>query len=250
MVPKHGVLVGPGAAGLLGWDGFTPEDPSYWLVPHDAGTSRPGVIRSRLWLPRTAAANPERVAVPHLVLAFLLEGLEPLPRWPGDTSPISISERFELGFESYLRAGNPMPSAAIRGTPSLRLARALFAARGPDEPPTESFLETRTIQLLRRFGYRRVFRQVHLYDRGRIVNRIDLVVPFDPKAKRPDRFVAACGVPIEADGRAHHGDTFEKDRLRNNNVTAAGSGVLVVTAAMVERQQSLLQRQLRAVIGR
>jgi hypothetical protein len=244
--PKHGVLVGPGAAGLLGWDGFSADDPTCWLVPHSSGTSGPGIIRSRLWRPSDGPT-----ADPALVLAYLLHGLSPLKRSTDDRMPISIADRFELGYEHYLRNGGKPPEChAGRVTPSVLMARQLEAQRGDGEPPTESYLETRTVQRIRTFGYKRVFRQVPLLDaRGRIVNRIDLVIPFDPRQQRPTCFADDVGIPIECDGREVHIDTFEKDRQRNNNLVAAGAGPLVVTSTMVEYRFGLLRTQLRALLG-
>jgi hypothetical protein len=244
--PKHGVLVGPGAAGLLGWDGYSADDPTCWLVPHSSGTSGPGIIRSRLWRP-----SDEPTADPALVLAHLLHGLTTLKRSPDDRSPIGVADRFELGYEHYLRnGGKPLDCRVGRVTPSVSLARQLEAQRGDGEPPTESYLETRTVQRIRTFGYKRVYRQVPLLDaRGRILNRIDLVVPFDPRQQRPRCFTDDVGIPIECDGRKFHIDTFEKDRQRNNNLVAAGSGPLVVTSTMVEYRFGLLRGQLKSLLG-
>ncbi len=109
---------------------------------------RPGIIRSRLWRPSDGPT-----ADPALVLAHLLEGLTPLKRKPDDRMPISIVDRFELGYEHYLRNGGKPPDCRFgRVTPSELLARQLDLRRGDGESPTESYLETRTIQRVRTFG--------------------------------------------------------------------------------------------------
>jgi hypothetical protein len=244
--PKHGLLVGPGAAGILGWDGFSPSDPTSWLVPHHTGTSSPGVIRSRLWTPSNGPT-----AEPLLVLAYLLEGITSLARMPDDRAPISAIDRFELAYEHYLRNGGIAPRRTPgRCTKSIALARDLDRNRGEGEPPTESFLETRAVQRVREFGYRRVFRQLPLLDsRGRILNRIDIVVPFNPRAKRPHCFTSDVGVPVEGDGRRFHELSFEKDRKRHNNFVVAGANSLVVTNTTIELQSGTIRTQLRKLLG-
>ena len=184
------------------------------------------------------------------MLANLLERLTPLKRPPDDRMPIGVADRFELGYEHYLRNGGKPPDRFGRVTPSVLLARQLESRRGEGEPPTESYLETRTIQRMRTFGYKRVFRQVPLLDaRGRILNRIDLVIPFDPRQQRPNCFTDDVGVPVECDGREFHINTFERDRQRNNKLVTAGAGPLVVTSTMVEYRFGLLRTQLKTLVN-
>ncbi len=95
-----------------------------------------------------------------------------------------------------------------------------------------------------------MFRQVPLLDgRGRILNRIDIVIPFDPGQQRPTCFTDDVGIPLESDGREFHIDTFEKDRQRNNNLVTAGAGPLVVTSTVVEYRFGLLRTQLGTLLG-
>ena len=266
---RNAVLAGPKAAGLLGWDGFDPNDPAVWLVPRSARSSRE-TVRTQFWEPAARQVGGYPVACNQLVLSYLSAGLRPRPRWENDSRPISPAETLELGVEFLLRncylfseyalavesaflpsplgsrlsglrpPGTAGPSKV--GSPLVRLnaseaaIRDILVARGPHEPPTESYLETRTVQQLRKGGFDRVFRQVPLFVSGRIVNRIDLVVAAPRQFRRPQEFSSPAGVPIEADGRAFHTDSFEKDRRRANHHSIERTQLLVVTHNMVERE--------------
>jgi hypothetical protein len=266
---RNAVLAGPKAAGLLGWDGFDPNDPAVWLVPRSARSSRE-TIRTKFWEPAVRQVDGYPIACDQLVLSYLLVGLRSRPRWENDSRPLSPTETLELGVEFLLRngyafteyvlsvesaflpapLGRRLPGVTPPGTvgpskvgsPLVRLnaseaaIRDILVARGRHEPPTESYLETRTVQQLRRGGFDRVFRQVPLRVSGRIVNRIDLVVAAPRQFRRPPEFASPVGVPIEADGREFHADTFEKDRRRANHHSIERTQLLVVTHNMVERE--------------
>ncbi len=248
-MPKDGILVGPGAAGLLGWDGFSPNDPTAWLVPHERGRCQTGVIRSRLWRPSTHLVDGVVVADPGLVLAHLLYRLDPLPRWPKDRNPIDPIDRVGVGLESFLRNGGVVPRAVVgRCTPSMTLVRDLYRRRGIDEPSTDSFLETRLIQLLTRNRIGPVFRQVPLRLDGAYVNRLDVVVGRRARALRPFQFCPTFGVAVEADGKEFHQD-FERDRRRSNHIAMAGAKPVIVTYDMVERRPNEVLVPLRAMLA-
>jgi hypothetical protein len=227
------VLVGPKAAGLLGWDGFSTSDPEVWLVPrsHRAGKS---VIRSSRWNSSTRTINGYPVANDDLVLAYLEESLLASPRWTGDSDPISATERIELAVEWLLRNGQPVGVATLRATKTEQTVRRILFIRGADEPPTDSYAEVRFIQQMRKFGIKKVYRQVPLYRGDDVVNRIDLVIPFARRG-RPKRFSRYLGIPVEVDGKAFHVDTFEKDRKRGNEHSINQTRLLVVTTHMIER---------------
>ena len=254
--PKNGILVGGRAAQMLGWDGFENETEVVWLVPHTTGTSRSGVetfdrygrvIRSRAWTEEHDFLGGVPVAPPHLVLATIGEGLTSAHRWPGDYTPIPPRDRIELALEHYLRRGHPVPKL---NTATLSIVRQLMRNRGQNEPPTESYAETRGIQQLRGQGLVKVFRQVPLCLQGKIVNRIDLVYPFRPSARRPDIFDPEEGAPVEIDGREYHERQFEKDRRRGNNHTVAGARLLVATPTLIERNTTELVRDINFIKDR
>lgn len=256
---RNAILAGPKAAGLLGWDGFDPKDPAVWLQPRSA-RSKGGAIRTKYWRQSDREIDGYPIACDEMVLSYLLVGLRSRPRWENDAWPITPVESLELAVEFLLRSGytfaefgQVVPSAFLPTQPKFPAActarvqlerlnvsgaatRSVLLARGPHEPPTESYLETRTIQQLRRGGFPRVFRQVPLFVEKRIVNRIDIVVAAPRQVRRPEAFSPRVGAPVEADGREFHTGTFEKDRRRANNHSVARTQLLVVTSNMVERE--------------
>lgn len=227
------VLVGPKAAGLLGWDGFAASDPEVWLVPRyaEAGKSE---IRTSRWAPATRTIGGYPIANDELVLAYLEESLKPQPRWVGDREPISVVDRIELAVEWLLRNNKSVGLATLRATKTEQTVKKILKARGLHEPPTESHAETRFIQQMRKFGITKVFRQVPLYRGDDVVNRIDIVIAFLGRP-RPKRFTNRSGIPVEIDGKAFHIDTFEKDRKRGNEHSINQTRLLVITTHMIER---------------
>lgn len=108
--------------------------------------------------------------------------------------------------------------------------RAVLARRPLGIAATESWLETRMVQILRNAGIVTVERQVWIYDRrGVRIGRVDLKIG---------------GVIIECDGRAFHPD-FEEDRARWAALHAIGYLVLPVSFRMVEFGTTDLLRSLR-----
>lgn len=241
------VLVGPKAAGLLGWDGFSANDPEVWLVPRNSEAGQ-GAIRTSRWAPSTRVVDGCPVASDELVLAYLQEKLEPLPRWAGDKDPISVVYRIELAVEWLLRNCKPVGLATLRATETEQLVKRILTHRGPNEPPTESYAETRFIQQMRAFGIMKVFRQVELYRGDEMVNRVDVVIPFLRRA-RPKRFTNLVGIPVEIDGREFHADTFEKDRRRGNEHSINQTRLLVVTTHMIERNPKSIYFSIQRILA-
>lgn len=100
-------------------------------------------------------------------------------------------------------------AARRRGT---RVLRAVLARRPVGAPPTESYLETRMVQVLRRHGLPEPERQVEIRDRAGFVGRVDLLVG---------------SVVIELHGGQHNGAAaIDADRLRRARLEAAGYRVL------------------------
>lgn len=239
------ILVGPRAAGLLGWDGFSPSDPEVWLVPR-TGRASQSVIRTSRWMGSTRTIGGYPVASDELVLAYLEESLQPKPRWIGDQDPISVIECVELAVEWLLRNEKPLGHVTLRATKTEQTVRRILLNRGLNEPPTESYAETRFIQQMRKFGITKVFRQVPLFRGGEIVNRIDVVIPFLGRP-RPKRFTNRFGIPVEIDGKAFHVDTFEKDRRRGNEHSINQTRLLVVTMHMIERNPKSIYFSIRRI---
>lgn len=210
-------LTGPHAAALLGLDGYRDQSwPVQWCAPAN-GTAVPGIIRTRRWSePLVIADWP--VAPPALVLRHL--GATP---HVDDITPV---ERVELAVEHALREGLVHLGdlrGRGRGQPGDVLLREVLRLRG-DEPPTGSYAETRALQLLRRHGWERLWRQVEIVDHQRLVHVVDFVVPYrlGPRKQRPAVFLPHHGLLVEVDGRGPHEPQFERDHRRQTTYDRMG----------------------------
>lgn len=111
--------------------------------------------------------------------------------------------QWEQALESALRKGLATVDA-IAATPirrGARRVRRVLALRPAGAPPTESFLETLMVQLIRRAGLPEPTRQHVVYDAyGVFVARVDLCWP-------------ELGLFIELDGQHHAGQpVYDADR--------------------------------------
>ena len=112
--------------------------------------------------------------------------------------------------------------------------RAALARRPPDTLPTESWLETRTVKVLRSDGIIDVERQVTIFDRrGRRIGRVDLRIG---------------GLLIECDSQEFHPE-FDKDRARWAKLQAAGYLTLPVTFRQVEFETPDFLRSVRDLLA-
>ena len=227
-----GLVAGAAAAALYGLDGF------------DHRTSPAVEIPASQRLARTAAGHVRRTRHPQTpewigcfpvasvasVLAGLGEGLAPLRRWRGDRTPIDREDLVELALECALRRGllslDHVASAAwtTNACRGCQVLRTVLARRPDGAPPTESYLETRFVQMLRRAGLAAPERQVEIRDAtGGLIGRVDF---------RRDNIL------IECDGREYHdrSESFVKDRDRWTRLQAEGYSLIVVTADHVERR--------------
>jgi very-short-patch-repair endonuclease len=132
-------------------------------------------------------------------------------------------------------------AVAVRPTvrPGADVLAACLARRPAGAPATESYLETRGVQLLRRAGLPTGRRQVEVRDhRGAFVARVDLLLE--------ERLV------VEFDGREHHArvETFEPDRARWDRLAATGLAIIMFTADHVERRPRVRRRNGRRRAGR
>ena len=113
--------------------------------------------------------------------------------------------------------------------------RAVLARRPVGAPPTEIWMERRTIQVLRVEGCTDAERQVELFDRhARRVGRVDLLI---------GRLV------IECDSKEFHPD-LEADRRRWATLQANGYLVLPVTFRALEFQTTDLIRTVRDLLAK
>lgn len=157
-------------------------------------------------------------------------------------APHASLDEVELALESALHQRLVSLDAlrAVARTarrPGAAALRAVLARRPSGAAPTESYLETRMVQLLRRHGLPEPERQVDQFDRHGHIGRLDLVIGT---------------VVIELDGRRHHDSdhAFHADRLRWSRLQACGFTVLVFTYDQVERDAATVAAIVRDSIRR
>lgn len=142
-----------------------------------------------------------------------------------DYAAVAGRDAIEIALESALRRGLSLArlywrldAAASMGRPGIRNLRAVLAKRPAGIEPTESELETRFLQLIRRWGLPDPVRQFVLRDGRRFVARIDLAYP-------------EHRIAVELDGFSWHSSrtAFVNDRNRQNRLVLLGWTVLRFT---------------------
>jgi very-short-patch-repair endonuclease len=236
------VLSRSAAAALWALDGFELPAPIDVNVPRSSFRRGARVHR----VPSPAPVDKGGLPVTSIAqtLVEVGNGLVARDRFEGDPRPISPHDRVDLALESALRRGlaleAELAAATItRGTRrrGAAILRDCLERRPPGAAPTDSYLETRGIQLLRRAGLPTGQRQVRLSDeRGAFVARVDLLLP--------GRLV------VEFDGREHHARVadFDRDRARWDAIVAAGHRVLVFSNDHVERQPTFVVDTVLAAV--
>lgn len=132
------------------------------------------------------------------------------------------------GVEDVLARGSARCGAAV--------LRAVLARRPHGAPPTESWLETRMVQLLRDGGLPDPQRQVELRDSDAFIGRVDLLL---------DALV------VELHGAQHNdGAALDADRLRRARLEAAGYRVLEFGYRSVVQQPVHVVALVRATLDR
>ena len=123
------------------------------------------------------------------------------------------------------------------GRHGISILRGVLSQRPPGIAPTESYLETRMVQLLRAQDLPAPQRQVELFDRSGLIGRVDLLVGH---------------LVIELDGRAHHDNdpAFHRDRLRRARLEAAGYAVVEFTYRLVVDEAALVATIVRDTLAR
>jgi very-short-patch-repair endonuclease len=118
-----------------------------------------------------------------------------------------------------------------RGTGALR---EVLARRGAEHRPTESELETRFLQFLRRHRLPRPERQTTIYDQSGVIARVDFIYP-------------AQLLVIEVDSRRHHSSPaeWERDLRRRNQITSGGYLVLHATHHRIRADPRDLATEIR-----
>lgn len=226
------------------WDleGYPFLQPLRVCVPFTSGMRGPGIVRVRhdpmiVWLdglPVTSVAD---------TLVDIGACKWPLPRFAGDPFPISAAERVELALEHAILTGlvtvADLRAVIARSSyrrPRRRLLRDLLDERGDTTPPTESHLETRFVQLLRRHGLPPMQRQVEVRRPNRsFLGRVDFLLG---------------NVIVEVDGRSTHDDRLDQDRQRWSELTSLGYAVQVFTYDHIERAGHMVVETFRRTLRR
>jgi hypothetical protein len=237
---RREVLTGPAGAAVLGLDGFAQLDwDPMFCAPH---TSRPrsGLIRVTNWHEPTLVGEV-LVAHPLVVVRHLGEQRRQRDR-------IGVPDRIELAIEHLLReevaSATELADATGRSTAIGDKVLREVMARRRGEPAAESFAEVRAIQLLRSASLR-CWRQCRIFERGRIVHRVDLVIPFDQCTPRPERLRSGDGLLVEIDSRAHHEHRFDEDHARQTTYDVLGHPWTTVTPKQIEASPT---RTVRALV--
>ena len=246
-----GTVTGVAAAMILGLDGFqvgdlAPERPAAVQLGPTASARRGTVTRARRVGPVHRVGSVDLSAVEDILLALGgSPGPVPRPGCAAASRPLGIHELVELAVEDALRRGyvtlgslHDAVRAARAQRPGRDVLARILAERG-EESPTESYLETRCVQELRRAGLPAFRRQAWVAaPRGRRY-RLDLVYS-DPVVGE---------IVIEPMGRTAHADRLDPDTVRQGWLTATGRRVVPVTFATIEfqpeRLTSAVERLLR-----
>ena len=126
---------------------------------------------------------------------------------------------------------------ARRGRPGIGALRRVLADRALDDRPADSVLETAFARLCR--------------DAGLPSPELHPEILVDGVALHPDFGFEGSPVLVELDGFEHHGDraAFERDRRRDQALTAAGYVVLRFTWRQVVHQPLTVVATLRRVLA-
>ncbi len=236
---RSAVLTGPAVAALLGLDGFRDADwPPLWCAPATV-RKQEGLVRIRSWREPTLVGDV-RIAHPVLILRHLAE-------------VVKDRDLVEFAVEHALREGLVTledlrePYGRLQGD---ELLRQVMLQRG-GEPAAESYAEVRTIQLLRSWGIE-CWRQLIIYENGRIKHRVDLVIPFDQRrdqragrrAERPERLRPDDGLLLEVDSQEFHVGKFEEDHRRQTTYDLLGFRWTTVTPNQLRDSPQRVRRAI------
>ncbi len=240
---RSAVLTGAAAASLMGLDGFRDLtwDP-LWCAPHSV-RPQPNLIRVRAF-GGTTVIGDQLVAHPVLVLRHLGEQGAEL-RSATQHDGVSPRDRVELALEHALREGL-VTLEELRPTRSWSggevLLKEVLELRG-DEPAAESYAEVRVIQALRSWGIR-CWRQMWIYEAGRLKHRVDLIVPFDQNAQRPERLKPNDGLLLEVDSQEFHVGKFEQDHQRQTTYDLLGFAWTTITPNQLRDSPTRVRRAI------
>ncbi len=236
------VLSRQAAAAVWSLDGFeVGKVPIELNVPRRQHPRRAGTHR-----PVTANGSVLVSGVPVTpILTTLLELGAGLPeRWATSQQLqlLTADDLVELAVESALRDERcnlasllDEVSGAARSHPGGMVLGRVLDRRPADAPPTESYLETRTVQVFRNAGLPDLERQVEIRDRdGTFLGRVDF---------------ARGRAIVEVDGHLTHDERPVEDRRRWTRLTAAGYQLAVLTHEDIEHAPSETVAQVRRILA-
>lgn len=245
MRPRRIAMTGPAAAALHGLDGYRDLNwPATWCAP-PGGVQAPSVLRTRSWeapvLVDDVAVAPIRLVLRHL---GWFEHCQP-------DDGLGVADRVELALEHALRSeAVELSELRVRGAcgPGDAVLRQVIERRG-NEPPTESYAETRAVQVLRGFGWT-PWRQLRVMDGARIAYRVDLVIPFGGRRRPPKAVLPHDGLLVEIDGRSVHEPQFERDHDRQTLYDALGFSWVSFTPRQIEQRPAEVKAAINARLRR
>ncbi len=233
-------LTGPAAAALYQLDGFKETIwPLHYTSPYSS-RGGPNIIRTRDW------ESPQMIG--EELVAALPIVMRHLNSWPQDlVTPdgLRAQDRVELAYEHARRLGHNLyiPRAARGpGDDLLRRIRTLVG----NEPPTESYAETATLQWARSVGHA-PWRQVEVSIGGKTY-RIDFAFPLLGQRSRPNRVRPGEVLFLELNSREFHQHTFEYDTQKRNALDRAGFDHLELTPTEVTRHPTRALATLEAAL--
>lgn len=246
MKPRRIALTGPAAAALYGLDGFRDiEWQPTWCVPWSCEVA-PGdrTVRTRAW------DTPQLVdEVPVCPIDLVMRHLNVFPNdLRGRSDGLSPIDRVELALEHAARLGHKVLPASGGCMPGDVLLRDVMKRRG-DGIPTESYAETRAVQVLRQWDID-PWRQIPITERGRISFRADFLIPFRPRRRRPDVIRACDGVLLEIDSREFHEPSFERDHDRGSTYDALGFHWISLTPRQIEQHPAKVRKVIDGAFRR
>ena len=167
-------------------------------------------------------------------------------------SPIDL---VELALEHALRDRKiTLADLRLAGTkdPAAQLLRQVLQRRPKGEPPTESYAETRAVQVFRDLEIAIPWRQVPILDNGRQLYRADFAIPYR-RERRPAILRPEHAMLVEIDTKGFHArsaEDFERDARRDATYAALGFNLLVLTATQIERERLQVAKSLAGALGR
>ncbi len=218
-------VTGQAAAVLYGLDGFEPGVRIDLAVRRAANT--PTSSRRRQALGDPESVGGVMVSSVEEVLVDLGDRLARRPGCRAAITRLAPEDLVELALEAALR--RPLTTlervheiclAAAPHPPGRAVLAQALERRPAGAPPTESYLETRLVQVLRDGGLPDFERQVNIEDDRGFVGRVDLY---------------RDGVVLEAFGKRPHADQLDHDSFRTARLAALGFTVLPFTFEHVER---------------